>query len=112
MARAKTEDGEHSQLALVRMSLEELGPDAKPQAIQDHIKTKFNRDLTKSIISNYKFHLKKKGKRRGRPAGSAGPKAATATGGGSVRLDDLEVVRALVNRLGADQVKRLLAVMG
>ena len=122
MAKAKAEGDDNgvaadgadlSQMELVRLSLEALGPKAKPAALQEYIKTKFNRDVTKGIISNYKFHLKKKGRvagrrKPGRPAGSTNAVATNV----SVRIDDLEAVRGLVNRLGADGVKRLLNVLG
>ncbi len=104
MARGKAK-GEPSQREMVRQALEELGPDAKPLAIQEHIKQKYNRELTTGLISNYKSTSKNKGggtgRRRGRPPGA-----------GVVRLDDLEAVRGLVDRLGATQVKRLVDVVG
>jgi hypothetical protein len=92
-------------MELVRTAMEELGPRAKPQAIQDHIKEKHQIELPKQLISNYKFVLKRKGraaKRRGSQAAAAGV---------TVRLDDLEALRTLVKRIGAEQVKRLVAMM-
>jgi hypothetical protein len=99
MARTKSEPGQPNQMELVREAMEALGAKAKPQAIQDYIKEHHNgRELTKQLISNYKFHIRKKGKvaaRRGRKPGAA------AASGGTVRMDDLAAVRALVNRIGA-----------
>jgi hypothetical protein len=111
MARPKA--GSISQMDMVRAALQELGPGAKLQAIQDHIKTTHGKELSKSIISNYKSNMKRKGELKGARRGrKPGPVAAAGKTGGSVRLDDLEVVRGLVSRLGADQLKRLVAVLG
>jgi hypothetical protein len=101
-----------SQADLVRTALQDLGGDAKPQAIQDHIKSKFNREVTKGIISNYKSTMKKKGLVGGGRRGPGRPARLGSPSGGSVRLDDLEAVRGLVTRLGADQVVRLVKVLG
>lgn len=113
MARPKS-DGEGAggptQADMVRAALAELGPRAKPQAIQDFIKEKFSREVTKGIISNYKSTMKKKGLIPGRRGPGRPPK--TATTGGTVRLDDLEAVRGLVTRIGAEQVVRLVKVLG
>ena len=87
-----------SQVVMVRTAIEELGEDAKPQAIQDHIKTRFNKELAPTIISNYKSVLKRKngGARRGN--------------GGGIKVEDLQALRGLVNRLGQDQVQQLIKV--
>jgi len=115
MARPKA-DGEaaaggETQADMVRAALAELGPRAKPQAIQDHIKEKFGREVTKGIISNYKSTMKKKGLIPGR-RGPGRPRTVVAAAGGTVRMDDLEAVRGLVTRIGADQVVRLAKVLG
>lgn len=101
MARGRAPGGEVSQMQMVRTALEDLGADAKPQALQDHIKEKFKRELPKSIISNYKSNLKKAG------GGGRGRKI----GGGSLQVEHFEQVRSLVNALGAEQVKRLVDVV-
>lgn len=99
MAKSKR-DGV-SQMEMVRQSMEELGADAKPQAIQEMIKSKFNKDLPPTIISNYKSVLKRKA---GAPSSGRGRKPA----GGSIQINDLEAVRALVSRLGGAQVRKLV----
>lgn len=96
-------DGEKSvsQVKMVQKALEELGKDAKPLALQENIKTNFGKDLPTSIISNYKSVLKRKGGSSGR---------GRRSGGGSLDFGDLETVRNLVSRLGADHVKKLVDV--
>jgi hypothetical protein len=108
MARTKG-DGEKqpSQMAMVRTALQEMPGDPKPQELQEHIKTKFGREIPTIIISNYKSQLKRKGLsatpgRRGRKPGG---------GNGSLRVEDFETVRGLVGRLGAEQVRRLVNVI-
>lgn len=101
-----------TQADMVRAALGDLGVKAKPQAIQDHIKAKFGREITKGIISNYKSTMKKKGTIGGGRRGPGRPRAAGAGAGGMVRLDDLEAVRTLVARIGAEQVVRLVNVLG
>ncbi|MFO0796756.1 MAG: hypothetical protein U0804_04710 [Gemmataceae bacterium] len=115
MARPKA-DGEAAggptQADMVRAALAELGPKAKPKAIYDFIKEKFGREVTKGIISNYKSTMKKKGLLPGGRRGPGRPPKAAAASGETVRIDDLEAVRALVTRIGADQVARLVKVLG
>src|SRR5579871_4377325 len=105
MARAKgdAEKGP-SQMHMVRTALQEMSGDPKPNEMAEFIKTKFDREIPTNIISNYKSQLKRKGLtpgKRGRKPGG---------GNGSLRLEDLETVRGLVGRLGAEQVRRLVAV--
>lgn len=114
MAKAKAEaEGEAadgagpSQAEMVRAALQDLGPKAKPRPIQAFIKEKYGREVTTGIISNYKSTMKKKGLIPGRRGPGRPPKAAGGGGADTVRLDDLEAVRGLVARIGADQVVRL-----
>jgi hypothetical protein len=112
MAKAKADAGgekKPSMMGMVRESLQELGGNPSPQEIQDHIKTKYNREIPANIISNYKSQIRSKGassgngRRRGRP-----PRAAAA----GLRIEHFEAVRQLVRQLGAEQVKRLVDVVG
>ena len=106
MAKAKS-NGEKgpSRMGMVREAMGELGAGAKPLAIQGHIKTKHGVELPTQIISNYKFQIRKQGGAKVRTRGRRG-----ATGG-PLQIEDFEAVRTLVNRLGADQVKRLVDVV-
>jgi hypothetical protein len=111
MARPKADGGEKvTQVDMVKDALQELGGNAKPLAIQEHIKSKFNKELSTTLISNYKSVMKRKaggkhsaatgnGRRRGRPPRASG-----------IHVEDLETVQALVRRLGAENVRRLVAV--
>jgi hypothetical protein len=103
VARGKREAGKMSQKAMVQTALSELGAGAKPQPIQEFIKSKFNTDLAANVISNYKSVLKREGGKGGKSAGGA--KRGRKPG---AQFSDLEAVRGLVTRLGADQVKKLV----
>jgi hypothetical protein len=100
---SRTESGEKkpSQMGMVRTALEEIG-DVKPLEMQAHIKTKFGVELPPNIISNYKSQIKRKN-------GSAGPGRGRR---GGLQVEDFETIRGLVKRLGSEQVKRLVEVVG
>jgi hypothetical protein len=109
---AKAKDGTVNKMDLVREALSDLGPAAKPAAIAEAIKAKSGVEVSKNIISAYKSMLKKRaglGATRGR-RGSA-TSVAPAGRGGSVSISDLEQVRDLVNRHGAEQLKKLIGVL-
>ncbi len=112
MARSKGTDGGVSMMEMVRTALQELGKSAKPTAIQEFIKAKYDKEISKIIISNYKSTMKKKGgKKRGRPPGSMNAKPAASAGGKGIKLEDLAAVRGLVGRLGAPQLRQLVDVL-
>jgi hypothetical protein len=96
------------KMDMVRGALATLGPDAKPEKIHEHILTTYNEDLPKTIISNYKSNIKRKGGVLVRSSGKPGRKPASS---GEIRIDDLEAVRSLVGRLGAAHVRRLVDVL-
>jgi hypothetical protein len=106
---AKTRDtGEKkvSQKAMVQAALEHCGWEAKPSVMQGYIKDTFDgTELAPNIISNYKSQLKREGRL---PGGTRTRK----TGGSSLQVDDFKMIRTLVSRLGADQVKELVDVVG
>jgi len=113
-----------SKLEAVRRLVAELGHDAKPLALKEHLKTKYNIDMDPAYISKYKsLVLSKggKGKRRGRkPKAEAGavqeaaaPVAvvAVSVGGGGITLDDIRAVKELTGRLGSDRVRELVGLL-
>ena len=100
MARGKRE-GKVTQKAMVETALNEKGWDAGPQDLQPFIKEKFGADLPANVISNYKSVLKRAGGK------ATGGKRGRKPG---AQFSDLEAVRGLVTRLGADQVKKLVDV--
>ena len=101
MAKGKRE-GKVTQKSMVRAALDEKGWDAGPQELQSVIQEKFGVELAANIISNYKSVIKRDGGK-----GAAGAKRGRKPG---AAFADLEAVRGLVSRLGADQVKELVEV--
>lgn len=110
MARAKgnaAENGEKgpSKMGLVRDALQQLGGDAKPKAIFDHVKDKHGVEIPPTMISSYKSTILGKGAERSTAArGGRG-------GNGSVSLSDVEEVRQLVERVGPRQLEQLIKVL-
>ncbi len=106
MAKVKVDGGEKkiSQKAMVQTALESCGWEAKPNVMQGYIKETFEVDLAPNIISNYKSQLKREGR-------VPGVESRTRKGG-SLQVEDFETVRDLVSRLGSDQVKKLVEVVG
>ncbi len=104
MAKSKAEGGDKkpSQMGMVRTALQEMGGDPKPLEMQTVIKNKFGVELPANIISNYKSQIKRKN-------GGGGPGRGRRAG---LQVEDIEIIRGLVRRLGADQVKRIAEVVG
>ena len=110
-----------SKLEAVRRSLEELGNDAMPAALKDHIQKTFGLSMSPNHISNCKTLLVtkgRKGKRRGRKpkaaaeavqevAAPAAVVAVTVRGGG-ITLDDIRAIKELSGRLGSARVRELV----
>jgi hypothetical protein len=103
MAKSKAESTgkKMTQKEMVEAAIQEKGWDAGPRELHDAIKSIFDYDLAVNYVSNYKSQLKKEngiggGRKRGRKSGP--------------QFSDLEAVRKLVDRLGADQVKKLVEV--
>lgn len=86
---------------MVRSAMEDIGNDAKPLAMQAHIKSKFGTELPANIISNYKSQIKRK----------AGVSGLGRGRRGGLQVEDFETIRNLVERLGADQVRRMVEVV-
>jgi hypothetical protein len=112
----------------VRRALADLGKDAKPLRIKDYVKDKFGIDISASVVSFYKKDLKKRkkgaSKAKAAPAKTS-PKAAPKTAvkkataklqkrtapaarANGIGLDDVRTVKALVGRVGADNLRKLI----
>lgn len=106
---ARKPNGATTQKGMVEAAINELGWEAGPKELQPVIKTKFDVELPTAIISNYKSVLKKESGAGGKakPKGKPGRKPKSKPG---PQFEDLQAVRGLVDKLGADQVKKLVDV--
>src|SRR6266481_4171441 len=100
-----------SKMDCMRRALAELGGAAENQDIQKFLKSRFSLDMDVKMISGYKTYLKAASKsaairKPGRPA-TAAPVVADG-----ITLDDIRVVKEVVNKIGADKVRSLAAVLG
>jgi hypothetical protein len=109
-----------SKTEAVRRALEELGPDAKPLAIQEHVKDRYGVEITTKVISVYKGKLGKRGRKRGRPGrkpkaevvAAAAPRVAGHVAGhAEVTIKDLRAIKELSDRVGAGRLRELLELL-
>ena len=100
----------------VRQALAALGMDVARVEIQKFVKDHFGLEVNPDHISSCKSEiLKAKGKKK--PAAAKqhviekehSPKSASAAH--SVSLDDIESVKHLVERVGADSLKKLIVML-
>jgi hypothetical protein len=107
----------------MRQALGELGRDAKPAPIQAFLKDRFNLEMSTQLVYKYKSDLKaakkpaakKAGPKKRAPEPAVQPSSANtspAQGGkakGGILLADVLAVKFLVQRLGRDQLRGLIA---
>jgi hypothetical protein len=106
----------------VRRALSALGKTASAKDIQKHVKETFGLDMTIDHIYNAKSNVLAKGKkkgtrRKGKQPASTGPGVAVKPPvqpasvarqpADSFSLEDIEVVKGLLGRVGADNLKAL-----
>ena len=103
MAKPKKEHGIPSKMQLVRNAIAALGADAKPLAIQNHVKEAGGIDLPPGMISSYKSMIQKKDGMPSKRSTSGG-----GSSGGSFKIEDLERIQALINSVGAPQLLKLV----
>jgi hypothetical protein len=100
-----------NKMDAVRQALGELGKDAKPRDIQQHIQERYGIAMTPEHVSTYKSSLLRKGKgRRGRkPKGEGAPAPASpaARGEATIRLRDLRALKELADRIGGTRLREL-----
>ena len=93
---------------MVRDALAALGHDAKPAAIQEHIKSAGGPEIPTVMISSYKSSMKAKA---GKPAGRGRGRPAKAGGGGGI-FGDIATVRDLIAKHGKSDLVRLIDAVG
>lgn len=112
---------EMSKMDAVRAALDQLGKKAMPVRIQGYIKEHFNVEMSTAHVSNYKTSILRKKKSAKKNVDKTAtiktlepPKARPATTGKSagITLSDIRVVKALVERVGEENLKALVDVLG
>jgi hypothetical protein len=98
--------GEISKLEGVRRSLASLGSDAKPLAIQAHLKKEFGIKMEPNRISNYKSLFRSEGNKS-----AIVRRTAASSDAGSFTLADIQAVKEVADRMGADKVRQLSEVL-
>jgi len=116
----------------LRQALKSLGKNAQPLAIQGFLKERYGLEITRRHISKFKGdelrqQAGKKAKVKPSPANKIEPKKAAApkpevkaapapqgkiSNGKGINLTDIEAVKALVSRIGADQFRKLIELLG
>jgi|GEM_PF-4589944 hypothetical protein len=118
MAKSKSEMGtdekKPNKRRLVASALETLG-DVGPRVIQQHIMESSSVDISLQMISSYKSQIlkgKKAGKRTNTPRTSSSNSNTSSNpvsaARGTVDMADLLAVKALVDRMGANQLESLI----
>jgi hypothetical protein len=113
-ANTRKARGGLTKMEAVRRALSELGKDAKPLQIQAWVKEKHGIEMSADHVSVCKGTIlrKARGKRKAaavRPREQARPAPAAQRNG--ISLDDIEAVKGLVGRVGADNLKQLVDVL-
>jgi len=102
----------------MRQAVAKLGKDAPLADLIKFIKQTFNMTIDRALAYNYKSLVSSQvaGKRRGRKPGRKPKAVATAAARNgrravAITLDDVQAVKALADRLGAEKVAQLAAVL-
>jgi hypothetical protein len=104
-----------SKLDAMRQAVAKLGKDAPLADLLKVIKQDFGINLDRALAYNYKSLVSSKpatGKRKSRKPGRK-PAAVAANGSKDVAImiEDIRAVKALTDRIGAEKVKELAAVL-
>jgi hypothetical protein len=122
MARPKKSDG-ISKMEAVRQAIATLGKDAGPADILPFIKTNYGVEMSAEMAYNYKstalkqMGLKRRRRKPGKKPAAAASAAAPANGRRkaagrvSISIEDIQAVKALADRIGAEKVEKLAAVL-
>ena len=92
MARAK---GDVSKADMIRDAMRQM-PDAPPKDMQRYIADKYKTTISTTMISSYKSGFNRKSGRGG---------------AGAIGVKDLTVLREMIDRVGASQLKSVIKVL-
>jgi hypothetical protein len=114
----KKVNGGITKIEAVRQALSKLGKDASRPDIQKFVKDTYGLQMTLDHISNCKGELRKKKKpaktavaQQSAAAKSEPKKPPTRPLAHGISLEDIEAVKSLVGRVGANSLKKLIDVM-
>jgi len=113
MARPKKTEGGVSKLDAMRQAIAKLGKDAPLADLLKTIKQDFGINLDRGLAYNYKSLVSSKpaGGRKPGPKPKAVAAAAATADGASITLADIQAVKALTDRIGAEKVSQLAKVL-
>lgn len=111
---ARAQKGAMTKMAAIRQAVSELGNEAPLVDILKYVKRTFNLDIPRTVAYTYKSAAIKQagGKRKGRKPGRK-PAGVVANGKRAVgvTLEDIQAVKVLADRMGAEKVAQLAAVL-
>ena len=109
-AETQESPGKISGMEAVRRTLKKLGYDVKTQTAKDHIFKEYGQNLTNNKVSAYKSNIRREhGLTKTRGAHSNGTRGGSSAGA-ALQVEDIQTVKDLVGRLGANKVRELIAI--
>src|SRR5262245_6105484 len=96
-----------NKMEAVRQAIDQHGKDIKPGEIVEFVRSKFGAGMSDAMASNYKSTILRKGVRKKRKL--AAVPATTRNHG--ISLADIQEVKALVDRIGAEKVRQLAELL-
>jgi hypothetical protein len=118
MAKQEKSTGRVNKMDAVRKVLATHGKDTMPVEIVKFVKEEHGADMSADMASTYKSAIlrklgqsgRRKGKRKSKYARqSAAAVARTASNG--IRIEEIETIKKLCDRIGAEKVRQLAQVL-
>jgi hypothetical protein len=109
-----------TKMEAVRRALKALGKDALPAKLQPYIKQTFGIDMTPAHITTCKGDILRKGRKKPGPkpkvqpeplVRQSAPTPAKAAAKNGITLEDIQSVKGLIGRVGADHLKGLIDLL-
>jgi hypothetical protein len=105
-----------NKMECVRRALRYLGPDAAPKQLRAYIRREFHLQMDLKMLSAYKATILKKAAGQSglisrQADGAATPVKGAAFSDGGISLEDIQAVKELAGRIGAEQLRALARVL-